>query len=122
MPTLPDPFSPQGFGHWLRGLREAKGELQRGLASAADMDSSHLGKIERGERLPTDAQALAFARFLDVAEADMRARLVAAKVMQVCGGDAVLAHSAASLVQEAAAPHLVNNPANKPVKKLRTKR
>ncbi len=106
------------FGAWLRELRESKGEIQRSVAAAADMDSSHLGKVERGERLPTPEQAGAIARFLGVDETDMRIRFVAAKLLDECDGDAALAHSAAGLVQEQAAPYLVNKPANK----LRTKK
>lgn len=106
------------FGTWLRELRENKGAIQRSVAAAADMDSSHLGKVERGERLPTTEQAGAIARFLGVDETDMRVRLVAAKLLDECGGDAALAHSAAGFVQEQAAPYLVNKPANK----LRAKR
>ena len=40
--------SPAGFGSWLRRLREEKEAAIRNMAAAADMDSSHLGKVERG--------------------------------------------------------------------------
>jgi transcriptional regulator with XRE-family HTH domain len=101
------------FGAWLRELRESKGAFQRSVAAAADMDSSHLGKVERGERLPTPEQAVAIARFLGADETDARIRLVAAKLLAECGGDHALAHSAGGLIQEQAAPYLVNKPANK---------
>lgn len=97
-----------GFGAWLRQERESRSIIQRQLAAAANMDPSHLGKVERGERLPTIEQAVAFARFLGVPEQEVRSRFVAAKIMQECGGDAALAHTAAGLVQEQAAPYLVN--------------
>jgi transcriptional regulator with XRE-family HTH domain len=97
----------------LRELRESKGAIQRSVAAAADMDSSHLGKVERGERLPTAEQAVAIARFLGVDETDVRIRFVAAKLLQQCGGDSSLASAAAGFVQEQAAPYLVNKPAGK---------
>lgn len=104
----PEDASPAGFGSWLRRLREEKGAIMRSMAAAADMDPSHLGKAERGERLPTIDQALAFAKFLGVSEPDMRSRFVAAKLWIECGGDAALAANAASRVQEHAAAFLVN--------------
>lgn len=107
------------FGAWLRHLRESKDMVQRVLAAAADMDSSHLGKVERGERLPTAEQVAAMARKLGVDENDAKARLMAAKLIYECEGDTALAFSAAGLVQEDAAPYLVNKPANKPGNKLR---
>lgn len=85
----------------------------RAMAAAADMDPSHLGKAERGERLPTLDQALAFAKFLNVPTAEMRSRFIAARLWQECGGDATVAAGVASLVQEHAATYLVNNKANK---------
>jgi transcriptional regulator with XRE-family HTH domain len=102
-----------GFGPWLRQLREQKGVVQRAVAAAAKMDSSHYGKVESEKRLLTDEQAVAVARFLGVTEADMRARLVAARFLLQCAGDHALAVNAAGLVQEAVAPYLVNNHANK---------
>lgn len=105
--------SPAGFGAWLRHLREEKAAAIRNMAAAADMDSSHLGKVERGERLPTYEQALAFAKFLRVPEDDMRSRFYAAKVWLTCDGDASIAADAASRVHEHATAFLVNNGTNK---------
>jgi transcriptional regulator with XRE-family HTH domain len=111
-----------GFGPWLRQLREQKGVAQRAVAAAANMDSSHYGKVEGEKRLLTDEQAVAVARFLGVTEADMRARQVAARFLLQCDGDHALAVNAAGLVQEAVAPYLVNNHVAKPVKSLRPKK
>ena len=105
------------FGSWLRQLRESKGALQRTVASAADMDPSHLGKVERGERLLTPAQGEAIARFLGADPVDLRIRLFSAKLMQQCDGDHALAHSIGGFVQEQAAPYLVNKSANNRAKK-----
>ncbi len=110
-------LSQAAFGSWLKELREKKGKLQRELAAAAAMDSSHLGKMERGERPPTREQALAFARFLGVDAKEMLARHVAVRVYEECGGDPSVLHAAGGLVQEAAAPYLVNKPANNRAKK-----
>ena len=100
--------SPAGFGAWLRRLREEKQAAIRNVAAAVDMDSSHLGKVERGVRLPTFDQAVAIARFLGVPEADMRSRFYAAKIWLTCDGDAEVAALASSRVQEHAASYLVN--------------
>ncbi|MFA5057135.1 MAG: helix-turn-helix transcriptional regulator [Opitutaceae bacterium] len=105
--------SPMEFGPWLRQLRESKERMLRELAAVAAMDQSHLGKVERGQRLPKDEQAMAMARFLDVPVADMRARLVAARLLKACAGDHALAVNAAGFVQEAAAPYLVNKSVNR---------
>ena len=105
--------SPAGFGAWLRLLREGKPALLRTMAAAADMDSSHLGKVERGERLPTLDQAGAFAKFLDVPAEEMKSRFYAAKVWLACDGDAKVAAGATSRVHEQATAYLVNNRTNK---------
>lgn len=107
------PSSAPPFGPWLRQLRESKDALLRNVAAAADMDPSHLGKVERGERLLTPEQGTAIARFLGADPADFRLRLFAAKFMEQCDGDHAFAHSAAGFVQEQAAPYLVNKLANK---------
>ena len=104
---------PPIFGVWLRNQRAAKGAMQRNLAAVADMDSSHLGKVERGERLPTAEQATAIARFLDVDEMEMRARLAAARLLLECDGDPSLANAAAGFVQEHAAPYLPSRHSSK---------
>jgi transcriptional regulator with XRE-family HTH domain len=103
-----DDASPAGFGAWLRRLREAKGALLRVMAAAADMDPSHLGKAERGERLPTLEQAIGLAGFLGVDESEMRSRFYAAKVWLACDGDPANVVGAAPRVQEHAAAYLVN--------------
>jgi transcriptional regulator with XRE-family HTH domain len=100
--------SPAGFGAWLRRLREEKDAAIRTMAAAADMDSSHLGKAERGARLPTFEQAQACAKFLGVPEDEMRSRFYAAKVWLACDGDAATVAGATPRVQEHAAAFLVN--------------
>lgn len=41
------------IGKRIRELREARGLSQEQLATEADVDNSHLGKLERGEGNPT---------------------------------------------------------------------
>jgi transcriptional regulator with XRE-family HTH domain len=101
------------FGVWLRQLREEKGFVQRAVAAAADMDSSHYGKVESGKRLLTDEQVSALSRFFRLPETEFRRRMAAAQLLQLCGGDPALASSAAGLVQEHAAPYLVNKLVNR---------
>lgn len=105
--------SPVGFGRWLRELREGKGKLLRGVAAAADMDPSHLGKAERGERLPSLEKVPALAKTLGVPEGEVRSRFFAARLWSECGGDAALAVEAAGRVREHASAYLVNNAPNK---------
>ena len=105
------------FGAWLRELRRQKRFTQRGVAAAADMDSSHYGKVERGKRLLTDDQSFAIATLFGLEKAEMRNHLIAARLLAECDGNHALAHSVAGLVQEEVAPYLVNNPVNSRPKK-----
>jgi len=41
------------IGKRIRGLREAQNLSQEALAASAEVDFSHLGKLERGEGNPT---------------------------------------------------------------------
>lgn len=110
------------FGAWLRMLREQKGLPQRAVAAAAQMDSSHYGKVELGKRLLTDAQLGAVAKILEQPEAGVRSRMVAAQWMQLCQGDRLLLSNVVGLVQESAAAARVNKPVINPVKRPGTKR
>jgi len=116
-PVTNGSLSPANFGAWIRQLRESQGKLQRNLAAAAEMDSSHLGKVERGERLPTLDQALGFARSLGVDETAMKQRFAAVRLWRECGGDPAWVHAVAGIAQEAAAPYLVNNRGSNRAKK-----
>lgn len=111
------PTTSEPFGAWLRRLREARRLPQRALAAAAEMDSSHYGKVETGKRFLTDEQAAAVAPILGLDRAEILTRLIAARLLAECDGDHSLAHRVADIVQEQAAPYLVNNPANNRAKK-----
>ncbi len=51
------------LAHWLHRRRAERGVPLREVAGAAGMDISVVAKAEKGERLPTEAQILALARF-----------------------------------------------------------
>ena len=52
------------FGAVIRALRLEDGVAQEALAHQAGIERSHLGKIERGEHMPTLAMILRLARAL----------------------------------------------------------
>ncbi|MBT1431759.1 helix-turn-helix domain-containing protein [Dickeya dianthicola] len=61
----------QAFGAAVRALRTEQGVAQETLANLADIERSHMGKIERGEHMPTLAIILKFARALGCSSADL---------------------------------------------------
>jgi transcriptional regulator with XRE-family HTH domain len=103
------------FPSWLRGLREQRDVPLRVVAAAAEMDSTLLSKLELGGRLPTDAQALALARYYKIPAEEMRRRVVAGRILQQFGDDPAL-HDAISLVREETGAPSKPLPPPKPVK------
>lgn len=65
------------LGAWLRDLRKARELPLRSVAAVAEMDSTLLSKIELGQRLPTEEQTRAFARFFNVSFEDLEAKRLA---------------------------------------------
>ena len=63
----------QAFGAAVRALRTEQGVAQETLANLAGIERSHMGKIERGEHMPTLALILKIARALDCSAADLMA-------------------------------------------------
>lgn len=63
----------QAFGAAVRALRTEQGVAQETLANLAGIERSHMGKIERGEHMPTLAIILKIARALDCSAADLMA-------------------------------------------------
>lgn len=61
----------QAFGAAVRALRTEQGVAQETLANLADIERSHMGKIERGEHMPTLAIILKIARALGLSAADL---------------------------------------------------
>jgi XRE family transcriptional regulator, regulator of sulfur utilization len=55
----------QAFGAAVRALRTEDGVAQETLAHLAGVERSHMGKIERGEHMPTLAMILKIARALN---------------------------------------------------------
>lgn len=63
----------QAFGAAVRALRTEQGVAQESLAHLADIERSHMGKIERGEHMPTLAIILKIARALGCSASDLMA-------------------------------------------------
>lgn len=63
----------QAFGAAVRALRTEQGVAQETLANLAGIERSHVGKIERGEHMPTLAIILKIARALGCSAADLMA-------------------------------------------------
>ena len=61
----------QAFGAAVRALRTEQGVAQETLAHLANIERSHIGKIERGEHMPTLAIILKIARALGCSSADL---------------------------------------------------
>ncbi|SFM13427.1 helix-turn-helix domain-containing protein [Halopseudomonas yangmingensis] len=56
-----------------QALRAERGIAQEEMAALANIERSHMGKIERGEHMPTLALILKIAAALDVSAADLMA-------------------------------------------------
>ena len=72
----------QRFGDWMRELRLEKELPLRVVAEAAEMDLTHLQKIELGQRLPTEEQTKDLAKFFGLNERDTLARRIAERFRQ----------------------------------------
>ena len=59
----------QAFGAAVRALRTERGIAQESLANLAGIERSHMGKIERGEHMPTLAIIFKIASALDCSTA-----------------------------------------------------
>ncbi|KXU34975.1 transcriptional regulator [Ventosimonas gracilis] len=61
----------QAFGDAVRSARLARGIAQEELAALAGIERSHMGKMERGEHLPTLALILKVANALKMSAAEL---------------------------------------------------
>ena len=61
----------QAFGQAVRAARVEKGIAQEELAGLAGVERSHMGKIERGEHMPTLALILKIAAALRISSAEL---------------------------------------------------
>ena len=59
------------FGQAVRAARMEQGIAQEELAALAEIERSHMGKIERGEHMPTLALILRIAAALNRSAADL---------------------------------------------------
>jgi transcriptional regulator with XRE-family HTH domain len=61
------------FGAAVRSARTTRGIGQEALAHLAKVERSHVGKIERGEHMPTIAVVLKIAKALGITGAELMA-------------------------------------------------
>jgi len=61
----------QAFGAAVRAARASAGIAQEELAYLAGVERSHLGKVERGEHMPTLGIVLKIAKALGISAADL---------------------------------------------------
>ena len=69
--TTYEPEPALAFGQAVRAARMEQGMAQEELAASAEIERSHLGKIERGEHMPTLALILRIAVALNRSAADL---------------------------------------------------
>ena len=66
-----DAAAAAAFGSAIRDMRTAKGMSQEALAAAAGVERSHMGKIERGQHMPSLAAILKLSAALECTAADL---------------------------------------------------
>ncbi|QKS30156.1 helix-turn-helix domain-containing protein [Accumulibacter sp.] len=69
--TTYEPEPALAFGQAVRAARMEQGMAQEELAASAEIERSHMGKIERGEHMPTLALILRIAVALNRSAADL---------------------------------------------------
>ena len=69
--TTYEPEPALAFGQAARAARMEQGMAQEELAALAEIERSHMGKIERGEHMPTLALILRIAVALNRSAADL---------------------------------------------------
>jgi len=106
------PYQACTLGAWLRSARKSKGLIVRKVAAEADVDPSHLNKVERDDRLPTAESLGRIAAAYGVELSELRRRYLARKFMIECGDDPALAAEAAAQLREDVAAYVVNTPVN----------
>jgi transcriptional regulator with XRE-family HTH domain len=82
---------PNRLGTWLRELRQNKELALREVAAAVEMDQAHLSKVELGQRVPTDKQAAALARYFSIDPHQVEARRIAEKFCNDYSGNSAVA-------------------------------
>lgn len=64
----------QAFGAAVRALRSERAVAQESLANLAGIERSHMGKIERGEHMPTLAIIFKIAKALECSTATLMSK------------------------------------------------
>lgn len=99
--------TPVGLGPSLRALREKKALPQWKVANAAQMDSTHLSKIELGQRLPTREQTAALANFFGADVTELESMRMAERFVSDNGHNPRAAALAATRMHESAGEYFV---------------
>ncbi len=81
-----DPVLAGAFGAAVRAARTRRGVAQEALAHLAKIERSHVGKIERGEHMPTLAALLKIAKALGMSGAELLAEAEALLPVDYFGG------------------------------------
>jgi hypothetical protein len=92
----------------LRRLREDRHLPLWKAAHSAQMDSTLLSKIELGQRLPTQEQTAALAKFFGADETEFESMRMAEKFLSDNGDNPAAAALALTRIQESATPVLVD--------------
>ncbi len=100
--------SKQPFGETVRALRKEKKQPLRVVAAALGIDSTLLSKIERGERLPTEAQLVKLAKYFGLALEEVRAQVIADRIVSEYGHHSTTLQ-AVRIVRERATSYLKEN-------------
>lgn len=93
------------LGQYLRELRKGKEETLHQVSKVADIDSPLLSKLERGERIPTDEQIKKLAKYYKVAEADLKVKATAERIIKEYGLNDTT-YDAVNLVMEQITPYI----------------
>jgi transcriptional regulator with XRE-family HTH domain len=75
----------QELSKYLRLLRSQRNETLHDVSKTTDIDTPLLSKIERGERLPTFLQLAQLAKYYQVEESVLKAKLMAEKIIKDYG-------------------------------------
>jgi transcriptional regulator with XRE-family HTH domain len=95
------------LGLSLRALREKKNLPLWKVAHAAEMDSTRLSKIELGQRLPTQEQTAALAKFFSIAVNELESMRMAEKFLSDNGHNPTAATLALTRIRESAGEYFV---------------
>lgn len=96
------------FGEFIRKMRQDRKDPLRVIAAGVGIDSTHLSKLEHGDRFPTDAQISKFAKFFKVPEGELKGRVIADRVTSEYGDEDAALH-AAHILKERATPYKTNS-------------